>query len=71
VSECLIIVNESFSPPNPPILGGTGVQSPSPLEDLGGEKDLYVHGSQLEVGTEIQSPPELGDLGGVEDLGDA
>jgi WD40 repeat protein len=44
-------------PPSPPNLGGTGVQSPPELEDLGGEKDLFVHGSLSK-----------GDLGGSPDL---
>ncbi|NEQ20383.1 MAG: cobyrinate a,c-diamide synthase [Microcoleus sp. SIO2G3] len=37
--------NAAFRPPSPPILGGTGVQSPLELGDLGGEKDLCIHGS--------------------------
>jgi WD40 repeat protein len=48
-------------PPSPPTLGGrrggTGVQSPPNLGDLGGEKDLCVHGSLSK-----------GDLGGSPDL---
>jgi PAS domain S-box-containing protein len=35
----------ALRPPSPPILGGTGVQSPPELGDLGGEKDLRVHDS--------------------------
>ncbi|HEY9670060.1 MAG TPA: AAA family ATPase [Waterburya sp.] len=35
----------AFCPPIPPILGGTGIQSPPILGDLGGEEDLYTHGS--------------------------
>jgi uncharacterized caspase-like protein len=35
----------AFRPPNPPTLGGTGVQSPPELGDLGGEKEF----SQLPV----------------------
>ena len=31
--------------PSPPILGGTGIQSPPKLGDLGGEEDLCIHGS--------------------------
>ncbi len=37
--------NAAFSPPSPPTLGGTGVQSPPELGDLGGKKDLCIHGS--------------------------
>jgi DNA sulfur modification protein DndD len=37
--------NTALCPPSPPILGGTGVQSPPELGDLGGRKDLCVHGS--------------------------
>jgi hypothetical protein len=41
-----------FSPPNPPIMGGIGIESPPKLGDLGGNKvfnynrkDLCVHSS--------------------------
>jgi len=54
----------TFSPPRPPNLGGTGVQSP--LELAG---NTVQSPSQL-AGNTVQSPPELGDLGG-EDLGQA
>ncbi len=47
--------NVAFSPPSPPILGGTGVQSPPELGNAGDE-------------TASESPPELGDLGGKKDL---
>ncbi|HEY9614961.1 CHASE2 domain-containing protein [Allocoleopsis sp.] len=40
----------ALRPPSPPILGGTGVQSPPELGDLGGEKDLCVHGSLFKGG---------------------
>jgi hypothetical protein len=43
--------NSALRPPSPPMLGGTGVQSPPELGDLGGEKDLCVHGSLLGEGS--------------------
>ena len=51
----------TFSPPRPPNLGGTGVQSP--LELAG---NTVQSPSQL-AGNTVQSPPELGDLGGRKD----
>ena len=42
--------NAAFSPPSPPTLGGTYPQSPPELGDLGGEKDLCMHGSLLGEG---------------------
>ena len=56
-------------PPNPPILGGTGIQNSSNLGETGIQSppDLGKTSIQspLELeGIGIQSPPELGDLGG-------
>ncbi|HEY9604352.1 MAG TPA: hypothetical protein V6C85_22240, partial [Allocoleopsis sp.] len=42
-------------PPSPPMLGGTGVQSPPGLGNLGGEKDLCVHRSPKVGGLEGQN----------------
>jgi len=36
----MVLANAEFSPPSPPTLGGTRVQSPPELRDLGGEKDF-------------------------------
>jgi hypothetical protein len=44
-----------FRPPSPPILGGTGVQSPPELGDLGGEKDFCGHG-RLKSGNQEKLP---------------
>ena len=60
-------------PPNPPILGGTGIQNSSNLGETGIQSppDLGKTSIQspLELeGIGIQSPPELGDLGGEKDL---
>ena len=51
------LTRAAFCPPSPPILGGTGIQSPPKLGDLGGGKDsnevrpnLCVHRSQFMEG---------------------
>jgi len=49
--------NAEFCPPSPPTLGGTGVQSPPELGDLGGEKDFCIHGSLPGEGS--LTPPSL------------
>lgn len=41
-----------FSPPSPPTLGGTGVQSPPVLGDLGDKKDLCIHSNLNKGGAE-------------------
>ncbi|MGB7445053.1 MAG: hypothetical protein WA919_28620 [Coleofasciculaceae cyanobacterium] len=44
----------AFSPPSPPTLGGTGVQSPPGLGDLGGSKGLDIIQSDLCIHRSLQ-----------------
>ena len=57
--------NAEFCPPRPPILGEPESQSPPILGDLGGEKDMCVHGSLGKGGSKNSPAPSPYKRGGL------